>query len=56
MSQFPLNKCQEGLKLRPTWDILSETCVRQNWDLLKQFETKVRQIWDTVETFCPWGA
>ena len=56
MSQFALNKCQKGLKLRPNWDILSETCLRQNWDIFKQFETKIRQIWDTVETFCPWGS
>ena len=22
----------------------------------KQFETKIKQIWDTVETFCPGGS
>ena len=35
MSQFALNKSKKGLNLRPNWEILSETCLRQNLDLFK---------------------
>ena len=51
-----VSNVKKGFKLRPNWDILSETYLRLNWDLFKQFETNLRLIWDTVETFCPGGS
>ena len=45
--------CVSNVKKVSNWDILSETFLRLNWDLFKQFETNLRLIWDTVQTFCP---